>query len=188
MAKYVSYNNKVAQPVPVAAWYDSDVAAHIDFSGAEFIEASDAQWAARNDKIWAVSGPDIVEYVPPPQNVKVVQQRQIKVLYRACQALIVSGFTSSALGTTYNYSATATDQRNLILAAQSSKGGLLSCADQTSTWARVLHTKAQAQQVLEDFVAMADAARTQLSTLEAQIANATTVADVQAVIWEMSGG
>lgn len=184
MTKYASYSVRGPQPVPVAAWYDSCVARHLDFSQPGFMPVSEAQWAARHDKIWAVAGGGIVEYVAPAQSLDNAQQSQARKLTTACQQLIVSGFASSALGAVHNYASTAIDQRNLILAAQSSKGGVLSCQDTTGAWARVMHTQTQAQHALEDFVAMAGGARTKLSAREAQIANATNVADVQDVAWD----
>lgn len=183
MTKYAAYNSNASQPVPVASWYDSESTNYIDFTQPGFIEVSDQQWAARNEKIWTVSGSEIVEYIPPPQNLSVVQQRQLNILIRACASQIISGFASSALGVAYTYASDAVSQRNILLAAQSTKGGLLSCQDASGVWSRQPHTQAQAQQVLEDFVGICDAARAKLTSKETGAASAKTVETVQAVVW-----
>ena len=188
MTKYASYGNKATQPVPVAAWYDSDVANHIDFTQAGFVQVSEAQWAARNDKIWVVEGNAVAEYVAPVARIEVVQSTRCSLLSRACAQQIISGFSSSSLGAAHNYASTTVDQQNIVQSAQCAKGGLLSCADSTGVWARVAHTQAQAQQVLEDFVTARDAARAKLNGLEAQINAATTSEAVQAVVWEAASG
>lgn len=134
---------------------------------------------------WAVINGEIV---PSPNLLANAQAAQMRVLSNACQKRITSGFASSALGVGHDYASDAVSQRNIILAAQSAKGGLLSCADASGIWSRVPHTQAQAQQVAEDFVAASDAARTKLSGLETQITAAKTVEAVQAVVWESTGG
>lgn len=135
----------------------------------------------------AVNGAPAFIDAPGP-DLPTAQATQNRVLFLACQQQILSGFTSSALGVAYSYASDAVDQRNILLAAQSSKGGLLSCQTATGIWSRVLHTQQQAQQVAEDFVVASDAARTKLGVLEAQIAAANSVASVQAVVWEVAGG
>lgn len=122
---------------------------------------------------------------PNAPDLPTMQQQQAQMLSRACAQQILTGFTSSALGVAHHYASTAIDQRNLILAAQSTNGGLLSCRDATSAWGRLRHTQAQAQQALEDFVALADEARTKLSMLEMQVTSANTVAVANTIKWEM---
>lgn len=135
-------------------------------------------WSYENDSFSAPPGPDL----------PTAQSTQNQVLSLACQQQIVSGFTSSALGSAYSYGSNAVDQRNILMAAQSTKGGLLSCQNPAGVWVREAHTQAQAQQVAEDFVAVSDAARAKLNSLQAQINAATTVAAVQGVVWEAENG
>lgn len=131
---------------------------------------------------------DGVLSAPPEPDLFSVKTAQLSILSRSCARQIVSGVNSSALGEAYIYASDGVDQRNILLAAQSAKGGLLSCQNASGVWARVAHTQAQAQQVLEDFVTARDAARTKLTGLETQISAATTVEAVQAVLWESTGG
>lgn len=188
MPKYAKYD-PTQMPALVTGWFDTDEFNYgRNFPPAEnLLELTEDEWKARTSGQWQVVDKALCAY-SPTLSLTDVANMQAKALAQACQQQIVSGFTSAALGAVHNYASTAIDQRNLILAAQSSKGGLLSCQDSTGAWVRVMHAQAQAQQVLEDFVAMADAARTKLSALETQIASATTVAAVQAVLWEKTSG
>lgn len=129
---------------------------------------------------WSISEGQIV---PNPNLLANTQTAQVQSLSNACAMQILSGFTSSALGSVNNYASKEVDQRNLTQSAQSLKGGLLSCQNAAGVWSRQLHTQAQSQQALEDFVTARDAARLKLQTYEAQIAAATTVAQVQAILW-----
>lgn len=120
---------------------------------------------------------------PNYASLEAAQNTQAYTLAKTCARQILSGFASSALGRGYTYASSEIDQRNLIAAAQATNGGLLACQDSTGGWSRQPHTKAQAQQVLDDFVAARDADRTTLGTLTAQINAAITVEAVQAVVW-----
>lgn len=129
---------------------------------------------------WQIDGGEIV----PNQNLLAnMQAAQMLILSDGCRKQIVSGFASASLGAAHTYASDAIDQRNILLAAQSANGGLLSCADSTGAWSRKPHTQTQAQQVAADFVATSDTARVKLVGLEAQVNAATTVAAVRAVTW-----
>lgn len=130
---------------------------------------------------WAVVNGEIV---PSPNLLVNAQAAQSQILSNACAVQITSGFSSSALGSANIYASTDIDQRNLLAAAQATNGGLLSCQNASGVWARASHTKAQGQQALDDFSATRDAARTTLGTLVAQVNAATSVAEVQTVIWK----
>lgn len=119
---------------------------------------------------------------PDLENAQIYQKR---LLSNTCQNAICRGFKSSALGASNLYASGATDQRNIVQSAQSTKGGLVSLYNLTANaWERSAHTQAQAQQVLEDFVTFRDTCRTQLSTLEAQITAATTIDDIKTIVWK----
>lgn len=130
---------------------------------------------------WAVVNGEIVA---SPNLLVNAQAAQSQILSNACAVQITSGFSSSALGSANIYASTDIDQRNLLAAAQATNGGLLSCQNASGVWARASHTKAQGQQALDDFSATRDAARTTLGTLVAQVNAATSVAEVQTVIWK----
>lgn len=119
------------------------------------------------------------------------QASQIQILSAACQAEILAGFTSSALGSAYTYPAKPTDQQNLSASVLASlMPGLAStwttpfwCADASGVWAMRAHTAAQIQQVGIDGKAATVAAIEKNATLAGQVQAATTVAAVQAIVW-----
>jgi hypothetical protein len=119
------------------------------------------------------------------------QAAQVATLSLACQNSILSGFTSSALGSAYTYPSKATDQQNLASSVLASLMPNIAtdwvtpfwCEDSTSTWAFVNHTAAQIQQVGEDAKTAILANMAQNATLATQVAAATTVAAVQAIVW-----
>lgn len=129
---------------------------------------------------WAVVNGEIV---PSPNLLVNTRAAQISILSSACQQQIVSGFSSSSLGSAYTYASGDIDQRNIVQSAQSTKGGLLACQNAAGVWGIEPHTQDQSQQALEDFVAARDATRLKLVGLVAKVNAATTVADVQAVVW-----
>ena len=119
------------------------------------------------------------------------QATQSAALTAACGAAIVAGFQSSALGSAHTYPSQPNDQTNLIGAVTASQSpGLPAtwacnfwCADSTGAWAFRSHTATQIQQVLADAVVAREAFSAKLAGLVAQVNDATTVAEVQAVAW-----
>lgn len=119
------------------------------------------------------------------------QEARRGFLRAACTAEIIGGFSSSALGAAHTYPSTPNDQTNLIGAVTASQSpGLPSgwtcnfwCADSSGVWAQRSHTAAQIQKVLADGVVAREAASTKLVNAETQVQSATTVADVQKVVW-----
>lgn len=118
--------------------------------------------------------------IPPTPTLSQAQATQTSTLSVACQAEILAGFSSSALGSAYNYPSDNVTQRNIAMAVIS--GGSLWC-ETGSTWAFETHTAAQAAQVQKDLWAMIQAAQAKYSTLLAEVDAATTVAAVQAIVW-----
>lgn len=109
---------------------------------------------------------------------------QIVAITQSCAGAIVSGFSSSALGTAHTYPSQPNDQTNLIGAVA---GGLATinfwCADSTLAWSFASHTAAQIKQVLADGGTQRMADSTKLAGLVAQVQTATTVAAVQSIVW-----
>ena len=110
---------------------------------------------------------------------------QIALLRTACQSAITGGFTSSALGSAYNYPSDPTSQSNLNTVAGSPSGGSLWC-ESGGVWAMKAHTQSQAQAVLTSFVAWLNSCQSQLATLTAEVNAATTVSAVQLIAWTNS--
>lgn len=119
---------------------------------------------------------------PDATIVAVARVAQISVLTTACSGAIISGFNSSALGVAHVYPSALTDQANQKTISQTSTGGLLWC-EVGGVWSFSQHTQAQAEQVITDFAKWLNACQSQLVTLSEQIAQASTVAEVQAVKW-----
>ena len=119
------------------------------------------------------------------------QSSQISAISMDCGNEITSGFTSSALGSTYTYPSKMTDQMNLIGAYGDSLNPSnpstwttkFWCADSTGAWALRVHTSSQIQQVFADGVARKLALIEQNDLLASQVMAATTVSAVQKIIW-----
>jgi len=119
------------------------------------------------------------------------KSEQIAALSAACQASILAGFKSSALGSLHIYPAKTTDQLNLSASVLASlMPGLppnwetpFWCADEVGDWAFAPHTAAQIQQVGQDGKAAIIAAIMRNQQLASKVAAATTVEAVQGVKW-----
>lgn len=121
------------------------------------------------------------------------QAIQSAALDAACAQAIVSGFTSSALGSPHTYPSKHTDQLNLTASYVSSLSPNLPdgwttkfwCADSTGKWAWADHTAAQIQQVGLDGKAAVMACQDQNAKLQAQLFadTITTVDQVAAIVW-----
>lgn len=138
----------------------------------------------------SVSPPEIVS-APASVLLQQAQSAQVSTLRNICQAAIVGGFVSSALGAAHTYPSTLTDQHNLSGSVVASLlPGLPStwttpfwCQNSSGAWIFAEHTVAQIQQVGSDGKAWVIAQQTQLQELQAQVMAATTIAAVQAVVW-----
>lgn len=119
------------------------------------------------------------------------QATQIAVLSAACADQIISGFSSNALGVLYSYPSKVNDQSNLNASVTASLYANLPadwvtpfwCADSAGEWAFRQHTAAQIQQVGTDAKTSILGCMGKNETLAAQVRAATTVAQVQAIVW-----
>lgn len=107
---------------------------------------------------------------------------KISILSAECQAYLLAGFTSSALGSVHAYPSQLTDQQNQASVSASGVGGSLWC-ETGSVWGFVAHTDEQATQVVADWKTYLNAAQAKLQTLAASVNAATTVAATQAINW-----
>lgn len=178
--KYAAFDTSGA----IVAFYDEEDSPPPN--GAKVIKITDVQWKT------AIANPgackvDAGRFVDPPeltvaQQVKAAQVAKLGELRHACATAILAGFQSSALGQAYTYPAATVDQQNMVQTATAG-GGTLMCKSSSGGWALVPHTGAQAAQVLKDFVAARDAARSNLASLSAAASTASTVAAVGEVHW-----
>ncbi|MEQ0775886.1 hypothetical protein ABLT15_26630 [Paraburkholderia tropica] len=179
--KYAAYDASGT----LAGFYDSVDSPVPD--GVSVVEITDAEWltAIQTGAIgYTVVGGALT---PPAAKTDAelladAQATQKSTLYASCAAAIVDGFTSDALGTSHNYPSAVTDQQNQNSVANSTAGGLLWC-ETGDVWSFSQHTQAQAQTVVSDFAVWLNACQSQLVTLSASVAAATTVAAVQAIVW-----
>lgn len=131
-------------------------------------------------------------YATDAEKLAAAQTKQSTALSSACATACVSGFTSDALGSTYTYPSTETDQLNLqarvlsslINASDSSWTTTFKCTDSAGTEAYVTHTGAQIQAVGSTGESTINGYLTKKATLVAQVAAATTVAEVEAITWD----
>lgn len=128
----------------------------------------------------------------PAYSLSEAQQAQISRIQSACQNTIFAGFTSSALGAAHTYPAKERDQLNLNGSVTASLlPGIAStwttpfwCQDGLGNWAYVNHTASQIQQVGGDGKAAILANLSKCQNYISQIMAATTVAAVQAIVWQ----
>jgi len=164
----------------MALWIDENGNLHDDMDGEAL---SLPTWPKGMTKLTDAQVADL--------QLKAARQAQISQVTLDCQAEIIGGFTSKALGALYTYPSTLTDQQNLSANVVSSLVHNLPadwttkqlCADSSGTWAYRDHTAAQIQQVGEDGKAAIMALLQKKNDLVAKIEAAASLADVQSVKW-----
>ncbi|UTV56438.1 DUF4376 domain-containing protein [Burkholderia arboris] len=158
------------------------------------LQLSDAEYTAAESGTWYVVGGAMTQtapVVPAAELLAAAQTVQIAALTTACSNAITKGFVSSALGAVHTYPASITDQQNLTASVLASiYPGLAAgwttpfwCADTAGAWAYAEHTAAQIQQVGQDGKTAILTALTKKQQLVDAVMAATTVADVQSVVW-----
>lgn len=129
---------------------------------------------------------------PPPPPIALIKSIRVSGLRAACQAAIVGGFASDALGTPHSYPSTPTDQQNLMnaaVAAMVAPDGIatpLWCAANpanAASWTLAPHNAAQTKQVAADCRAFIAGAQQKLVDLTAAVAAAGDAAQVNAIEW-----
>ena len=136
--------------------------------------------------------PYVIPAPTPTQLLATAQSAQSSLITAACVAAITNGIPSSALGSAYTYPTKSTDQVNLtanvvgsLMPAARVAGWTTPqmCMNSSGVWAYVPHTTAQIQQVGNDVKTAIAAALVKKNNLLGQVAAATTVTSVEAVIW-----
>lgn len=116
---------------------------------------------------------------------------QLALIASASQVAQTTGFTSSALGSPYTYPSSIADQTNLTAVVvgsmipnqPSGTTYLFWCKNEAGVEAFVPHTPAQIQQVGLDALAAIMAGKSKQEVLSAEIQAATTIDEVQAIVW-----
>ena len=116
-----------------------------------------------------------------------IKSHQTAEINTACRTEIVSGFDSDALGTTHTYPSKEEDQTNLmatfVLAKELNASKPFKCWDAAGVADYRVHTVAQLHQAGQDAETHKMAALVKANTLKAQIAAATTLAEIEAIVW-----
>ena len=139
----------------------------------------------------AISEAQAMAVLNPPLSLAKAQAAQVIAIQASCESLIIAGQTSAALGSLYTYPSGLTDQANLNANVVSSLlPGLLAgwttpqlCLNSVGVWAYLPHSVAEIQQVGSDVKAAIMALLLKSANYQAEIALATTVAEVQAIVW-----
>ncbi|MGC0153078.1 hypothetical protein ACPRNU_11505 [Chromobacterium vaccinii] len=117
------------------------------------------------------------------------RQMQLGHLQGYCQAAITAGFSSCALGEENRYGSQLTDQNNLLSALHGAEGQAASwttplwCSN-GERWAFHPHSAGQLAQLNGDWLAYRSGLQTKYAELVALIQTATSVVQVQTVIWQ----
>lgn len=124
------------------------------------------------------------------RSIEDIRASQSALLSGQCEAEIIGGFSSSALGTAHTYGSQDHDQRNLSDAMSASlTPGLadgwttkLWCAS-GGAWIMADHTAARVQTVHSDWLTFRLARQTKLAGLIAQVTAASTADAVLGITW-----
>lgn len=137
-----------------------------------------------------VNGNPIAVDPSTPLTLAEARAGQTTLLGQECASAIMSGFSSSALGSAHSYGSQSHDQQNLSDAISASLvPGLatgwttdLWCAA-SGVWALAAHTAAQVQAAHSDWIAFRLSQQQRLVSLTAQVNAAASVAAVLAIAW-----
>lgn len=117
--------------------------------------------------------------------------KKINKLKEACHAQIVAGFTSNTLGIDHHYPQAELDQTNMVgsVVASLIPGNPVGwttyfwCRDNAGVWSFQPHTAAQIQQAGTDSKNSILFALSKNDKLGQQVLAATTIAEVDAIVW-----
>lgn len=132
----------------------------------------------------------------PGPSLSDVKTKRIADIVADCEAAIVAGFPSDALGEEFFYPCKLTDQANLQASVSVAREiadidpawrAPFWCRDGDGQWSYQLHTSEQIRKVGMDAYAATLAKLQRKGILEAQIAAATSAEGVQAIVWDEQG-
>lgn len=160
---------------------------HIEITSKQFRELLDSQ--SRGMCIGRGTDGLPLTVDPSVRSVEQIYSDQKALINKACEAGIVGGFASAALGAVHQYSSQFDDQMNLTLAVLSDIDMPYACTDEQGVRVLRLHTADQLRQVGEDFTRFKLQLLQRADALKAQLDLAFAAADIdalEAITWEGS--
>lgn len=140
-----------------------------------------------NTSIFNISTNTWSTFVPAqPSLDDLLMQAKIKatdLINQACSNSITSGFISSALGSNHYYQSSQTDQLNYLTALGTGTTMPIKCSPDNITFNYVLHTNEQIISMTNDGTNFGMSFLSKANTLKQQIANSTSVEEIQAIKW-----
>ncbi len=141
---------------------------------------------------WVGEGHEILPEDHPVTELEMAATQKIAQLSAACEAHILAGFGSDALGEPHHYPFSERDQLNLHGAVLNAALNVqtpdwttpLKCGDADEAWSYVMHTPAQTLAVNDDASAFRIAALMKNAQLAQCVAAATTIDEINAIGWD----
>lgn len=153
------------------------------------IEVEEAQWIIylNDQSSWTVDVQQKALIEKPPisndELLAIAKTKKIFEIDNDCKKAIISGFESSALGSSYRYDSTLEDQTNLIGAASLNVDIDYACYDTNNIKAFRPHTVAQLKQVLIDGLQVKLQCLVKARELKDQVGTVDTISEVNAIVW-----
>ncbi|QXZ71880.1 hypothetical protein [Agrobacterium sp. S7/73] len=154
------------------------------------LEAPDAV-----DHDWVLKGNELLAPAPVDGSLDAVKAARVEVLRAACEATIIGGFASSALGNPHTYPSDIKAQINLMGSVTDSLMPDLPAdwatpfwvCDAVGAWAWKMHNAAQIQQAGRNGKAHVVKCQTLLGELTMHVLAATTAEAVASIVWPEGG-
>ena len=128
----------------------------------------------------AISELEFIAITAP--SLKEMKTSKLTSLNTFCEAAIVGGFTSSALGSEHTYQSDRDDQVNLMGLVTAGNDDVLKCFD-GYTWNWKQHTVSQLKKVFNDGAAFKKEQLIKANTLKAQIEAASANEELDGIVW-----
>ena len=187
MTQYAYFDSSATQPTPVIGWYDT-----VEFNYPNLPASSDllvltpAQWSSRMSQTWYVQNGTLVN--PPPMTVEDARTIQISTVlypgYLAANASDISFTDAAGVTDTYQGDPTSVADLNNCLSAFRAAAAVPSGFYwRSATNNNNAFTYADLVNLAAALANRGFANFAQLQTLKANVMAATTVSDVQAVVW-----
>ncbi|BBA36630.1 uncharacterized protein sS8_4701 [Methylocaldum marinum] len=174
-------------------FYDSSINPNIPSDARQIASERHAELLAGQSagkRIVADDNGDPIAVDPPPPSLDQVKARKKHVMEKACSAAIEAGIVCNGLGSDHTYPTRLIDQQNMTgqyVTAQTYGTAKAPykfwCADGEGTWARREHSAEQIITVGDAVIAHVRATHDHYEDKLAEIGNATTAEEVEAIVW-----